>query len=103
MPSEYSSGDVKRRGSITKAGNTHLRALLIEAAWSYQHRPHVGPQITRRQARCAPDTIARAWHAQLHLCGKFRRLAERKNSRKLVVTAVARELTGFLWAEMAAA
>ncbi|MGP0031464.1 MAG: IS110 family transposase [Acidimicrobiales bacterium] len=103
VPSEYSSGEVKRRGSITKAGNTHLRALLIEAAWAYQHRPHVGPQISRRQARCAPETIARAWHAQLHLCGKFRRLAERKNSRKLVVTAIARELAGFLWAEMATA
>jgi transposase len=101
VPSEYSSGEVRRRGHITKAGNTHLRAQLVEAAWSYQHRPHVGPTIERRQQRCSPETVARAWHAQLHLCGKFRRLAERKTSRNVVVTAVARELTGFLWAEMA--
>jgi transposase len=103
VPSEYSSGEAKRRGSITKAGNTHLRSLLVEAAWAYQHRPFVGPGIRARQGRCPQDTIARSWHAQLHLCGKFRRLSARKNSRKLVVTAVARELTGFLWAEMAAA
>ncbi len=103
VPSEYSSGESRRRGSITKTGNTHLRSLLVEAAWAYQHRPNVGAQITRRQQRCSPETVARAWHAQLHLCAKFRRLAERKNSRKLVVTAVARELAGFLWAEMAAA
>jgi transposase len=102
VPSEYSSGESRRRGSITKTGNTHLRSLLIEAAWAYQHRPNVGAQISRRQQRCSSETVARAWHAQLHLCGKFRRLAERKNSRKLVVTAVARELAGFLWAEMAA-
>lgn len=102
VPSEYSSGDVRRRGHITKSGNTHLRAQLVESAWSYQHRPHVGPTIERRQQRCSPETVARAWRAQLHLCGKFRRLAERKTSRNIVVTAVARELTGFLWAEMAA-
>lgn len=103
VPSEYSSGEAKRRGAITKAGNTHLRALLIESAWAYQHRPFVGRVITARQGRCSPATVARAWHAQVHLCSKFRRLAERKNSRKLVVTAIARELAGFLWAEMAAA
>jgi transposase len=103
VPSEYSSGEAKRRGSITKAGNTHLRSLLVEASWSYQHRPNVGAHISRRQQRCSPETVARAWHAQLHLCGKFRRLAERKNSKKLVVTAIARELAGFLWAEMTAA
>jgi transposase len=102
VPSEYSSGEVRRRGHITKAGNTHLRAQLVEAAWSYQYRPHVGTTIERRQRRCSSETVSRAWRAQLHLCGKFRRLAERKSSRNVVVTAVARELTGFLWAEMAA-
>ena len=102
VPSEYSSGESTRRGHITKAGNTHLRAQLVESAWSYQHRPHIGTVIEKRQHRCSPDTVARAWHAQLHLCAKFRRLAERKSSRKIVVTAIARELSGFLWAEMAA-
>jgi transposase len=102
VPSEYSSGERTRRGQITKAGNGHLRSQLVESAWSYQHRPAVGATIKKRQQRCSQDTVTRAWAAQLHLCGKFRRLVERKGTRKIVVTAVARELAGFLWAEMAA-
>ncbi|MGH9046257.1 MAG: IS110 family transposase [Acidimicrobiales bacterium] len=102
VPSEYSSGERKSRGKITKSGNLHLRTQLVESAWSYQHRPAVGPTIKKRQERCGADTVTRAWAAQLHLCGKFRRLAERKSSRNVVVTAIARELVGFLWAEMAA-
>jgi len=102
VPSEYSSGNRVSRGRITKAGNSHLRSQLVESAWSYQHRPAVGPVIKKRQEHCSTETVARAWAAQLHLCGKFRRLAERKNSKKIVATAIARELTGFLWAEMAA-
>jgi transposase len=102
VPSEYSSGERVHRGRITKAGNIHLRTQLVESAWSYQHRPAVGAQIKKRQQRCDPETIARAWAAQLQLCGKFRRLAERKSSRNIVVTAIARQLTGYLWAEMAA-
>ena len=102
VPSEYSSGERTKRGRITKSGNLHLRTQLVESAWSYQHRPAVGPTIKKRQERAGHDTVTRAWAAQLHLCGKFRRLAERKSSRNVVVTAIARELTGFLWAEMAA-
>jgi len=102
VPSEYSSGERKSRGHITKSGNLHLRAQLVESAWAYQHRPAVGTTIKKRQERCGPDTVARAWAAQLHLCAKFRRLTERKSSRNVVVTAIARELCGFLWAEMAA-
>ncbi len=102
VPSEYSSGERTHRGRITKSGNTHLRAQLVESAWAYQHRPAVGPTIKKRQERCSHDTVTRAWAAQLHLCGKFRRLAERKSSRNIVATAIARELVGFLWAEMAA-
>jgi transposase len=102
VPSEYSSGDRVHRGRITKSGNIHLRTQLVESAWAYQHRPAVGPQIKKRQQRCDPETIARAWAAQLRLCGKFRQLAERKSSRNVVVTAIARQLTGYLWAEMAA-
>jgi transposase len=101
VPSEYSSGSHTSRGSITKAGNSHLRAQLIEAAWAYQHRPSVGVLMAKRQAGCSPQTIDRAWRAQLHLCGKFRRLAERKAHKNVVATAIARELAGHLWAEMA--
>jgi transposase len=102
VPSESSSGERTRRGGITHAGNTHLRAQLIEAAWSYHHPPRVGVTIQRRHQGLNPAVVARAWTAQLRLCGKFRRLDARKTSRKIVVTAVARELAGFVWAEMTA-
>ncbi|HXJ63260.1 MAG TPA: IS110 family transposase [Actinomycetota bacterium] len=102
VPSEHSSGSSTRRGHITKAGNTHLRFQLVESAWAYQHRPGVGTQIRKRQDGLPPEVVARAWTAQLRLCGRFRRLAARKTSKNVVVTAVARELAGFLWAEMTA-
>jgi transposase len=102
VPSEYSSGGSTRRGHLTKAGNAHLRHQLIEAAWAYQHRPYVGGEIARRQEGLAPEVVARAWAAQLRLCGRFRHLAARKNTKTVVAAAVARELTGFLWAEMTA-
>jgi transposase len=102
-PAEYSSGDRVRRGRITKTGNIHLRTALVESAWSYQHRPAAGAVIRRRQTRASDETVARAWKAQIHLTAKFRRLAATKSSRNVVVTAVARELAGFLWAEMVAA
>lgn len=102
VPSEHSSGSSTRRGQITKAGNEHLRTQLVESAWSYQHRAGVGATLKKRQEALPPEVVARAWTAQLRLCGRFRRLAARKTSKNVVVTAVARELAGFLWAEMAA-
>ncbi len=102
VPSEHSSGDRQSRGGITHAGNTHLRTQLVESAWSYRARPQVGATLAKRQDGLHPDTVARAWAAQQRLCGKFRRLDARKNNRKVVVTAIARELAGFLWAEMTA-
>ena len=102
VPSEYSSGTTTRRGHITKTGNAHLRAQLVESAWSYQYRPAVGADLRARQQGLDPQVAARAWAAQLRRCGRFRRLAARKDSTNVVVTAIARELTGFLWAEMAA-
>jgi transposase len=101
-PSQYSSGSSTWRGHITKCGNAHLRAQLVESAWAYQYRPAATGELRRRQAGVSPETIARAWTAQLRLCGRFRRLQARKNARQLVVIAVARELAGFLWAEMVA-
>jgi transposase len=100
VPSEYSSGSLTRRGHITKTGNAHLRAQLVESAWAYQHRPAVGVGLRERQQDLDPQVVARAWAAQLRLCGRFRRLAARKDSKNVVVTAIARELAGFLWAEM---
>ena len=103
VPSEHSSGERTSRGGITHAGNTHLRTQLVEAAWAYRSRAQVGAILRRRQEGLDPAVVARAWAAQLRLTGKFRRLDARKSNRKTVVTAVARELSGFLWAEMTAA
>jgi transposase len=100
VPSEYSSGESVRRGHITKAGNAHLRTQLIESAWAYQHQPALGVGLRTRQHGAAPATIARSWVAQQRLCARFRRLSARQNSRNVVTVAVARELAGFLWAEM---
>jgi hypothetical protein len=100
VPTEYSSGGSTRRGHITKAGNVHLRTQLVESAWAYRHRPYVGREIAQRQQRLPPEVIARSWAAQLRLCGRFRHLAARKNNKSIVAAAVARELAGFLWAEM---
>jgi hypothetical protein len=102
VPSEYSSGDSVHRGRITKAGNAHLRTQLIESAWSYQHRANLGPTLRRRQQHAGPATVARSWTAQQRLCARYRRLAARKTSRNVVTVAIARELAGFLWAEMTA-
>ena len=101
VPTEYSSGGSTHRGHITKAGNAHLRAQLVESAWSYQHRPYVGRRDRQRHEGVPPEVVARAWTAQLRLCGRFRHLAARKNTKSVVAAAVARELAGFLWAEMA--
>jgi transposase len=102
VPSEHSSGQRTSRGGITHAGNTHLRTQLVESAWAYKSRPAAGTVLHKRQEGLDPEVVARAWAAQLRLCGKFRRLDERKTNRKTVVTAVARELAGFVWAEMTA-
>jgi transposase len=102
VPSQYSSGHTVHRGRLTKAGNAHLRAQLVESAWSYQHRPGVGVQIARRQQGLDPAVIARVWATQQRLCGRFRTLAARKPTKSIVAAAIARELAGFLWAELTA-
>lgn len=102
VPSEDSSGERTQRGGITHAGNTHLRTQLVESAWAYKSKPQVGATLHRRHEGLDPEVVARAWAAQLRLCAKFRRLDARKTNRKVVVTAIARELAGFIWAEMTA-
>jgi transposase len=101
-PSEHSSGDRQHRGGITHAGNTHLRTQLVESAWAYRSRAVIGTALERRHQGIHPETLARSWTAQQRLCGRFRRLDARKHNRKIVVTAIARELAGFMWAEAVA-
>lgn len=103
VPSEYSSGTRTHRGSLTKAGSSHLRWQLVESTWAYQHRPSVGIVLRRRQQGVPADVIARSWAAQQRLCSRFRALAARKHNKSVVAAAVARELAGFVWAEMTAA
>jgi transposase len=99
VPSEHSSGERERRGSITKAGNSHCRHVLVQAAWSYRHPPRVGVVLRQRQRDQAPSVIVHAWKAQKRLHALFRRLEFKRNG-PIAAVAVARELTGFLWAVM---
>jgi transposase len=96
VPSEDSSGDRRRLGAITKAGNRHCRHALVQAAWSYRYRPNQSPQLTARQRGHPATVIAHAWKAQHRLHKRFARLAERKRPQ-IAAVAVARELVGFLW------
>jgi len=95
---EDSSGGRTRRGGITKTGNAHLRRIVIEAAWAYRHRPSVGGALRKRQAALSDDVKAIAWKAQHRLHGRYRKLLGRGKCQQQVVTAVGRELLGFIWA-----
>ena len=103
VPSEYSSGSSVKRGSITRAGNVHLRHQLVESAWAYRSGPSVGLTLRRRQDGVSAETLARAWATQVELCRRFRSLSARKSARGVVVTAIARRLVGHLYNEMVAA
>jgi transposase len=97
-PSESSTGESVKRGSITKAGNTRARRLLIEAAWSYRFPPRVSKDMQTRVG-AAPRTAREiAWKAQTRLCGRFRTLTRKGKRSTIVVTAIARELSAFIWA-----
>jgi len=99
VPKEDSSGDRIRLGAITKAGNTHCRHVLVQASWSYRHRPQTSVDLKRRQAGQPPAVITHAMKAQHRLHARFNHLSYRKRSQ-IAVVAVARELVGFLWAVM---
>lgn len=97
VPSEHSSGNREHRGPITKAGNVHARRLLVEAAWNNRHRCGTNLIVNRRRQGQPPHIVAIALKAQHRLHKKFWRLDQRKH-RHIAVTAVARELCGFVWA-----
>src|SRR6267378_3186041 len=98
VPSEYSSGSSVHRGAITKTGNAHLRRVLVEAAWAYRFPPKCGDALRTRQRGQPPGITDIAWKAQQRLHTRYRRLLGRGKPVPHVITAVARELVGFIWA-----
>jgi transposase len=98
VPSEHSSGERRRQGSITKVGNAHVRRLLVEAAWHARRRPTVGYQLARRQRGQEALVVERAWRCQQRLYRRWQRMAARGKPSQKIVVACARELAGFVWA-----
>jgi transposase len=97
---EYSSGNRVHRGGITKTGNGHLRQVVGEAAWAYQHRPNVIGFLARRQKKLAISEEVKkiAWKAQQRLHKRYTAMSARDKNKNQIVTAVGRELLGFIWA-----
>jgi transposase len=103
VPSEHSTGDRVKRSGITKAGNARARRILVECSWSYRHPPRLGKEKLARVA-AAPKAVQEiAWKAQARLCARYRALTRRGKRPTVVVTAIARELSGFIWAVSRAA
>jgi transposase len=98
VSSEQSSGTRIQRGGITKTGNAHLRRVIVEAAWAYQHKPWIGGWLAKRQQGLDEDIKATAWKAQWRLCTRYKKLLARGKNKPQIVTAIGRELLGFIWA-----
>jgi len=98
IPSEHTSGDKRRQGSITKTGNGHVRKVLVEAAHAYQHPARVTRFLLKRQEKLNQEVRDVAWKCQARLCARFRRLMAKGKNHNTVVTAIARELAAFMWA-----
>jgi len=100
VSSEFSSGNRILRGSITKTGNAHLRRVIIESAWAYQHRPWIGGLLLKRQRdlNLDPEVKEIAWKAQWRLHTRYKKLAAAGKKKPQIVTAVGWELLGFIWA-----
>jgi len=98
VASEYSSGESIRRGSITKTGNAHLRRIVVEAAWTQRFRPVLSKQVKARQKGLDPEIVEIASKAMHRLHSRYERLSAKGKNKQQVVTAVARELLGFVWA-----
>ena len=98
VPSENSTGDKVKRGGITKAGNGRARRILVESAWSYRYPPRVS-RDKQPKVEAAPRRVREiAWKAQTRLCGRFRSLERKGKRRTVIATAIARELSAFIWA-----
>jgi transposase len=97
-PSEYSSGDQRRQGGITKAGNRHARRALVEGAWAYRYPAKVSRHLQLRLEKVPAEIQAISWKAQVRLCKRYRQLSARGKHVNQVVVAVAREMAAFAWA-----
>lgn len=97
VPSEHTTGEKRRLGAITKTGNTHVRRVLIEAAWNYRFPPRITMPLQKRQEQQPADIRSIAWRAQLRLNHRYRQLTARGVQHNKVCVAIARELAGFLW------
>jgi transposase len=98
FPSEDSSGKRIRRGGITKAGNAHLRRIVVESAWCYRHLPRVGEKLRKRHQGVPAEITEIAWKAQHRLHKRYMTLMARGKEQRKTMTAIARELLGFIWA-----
>jgi len=98
VPSEHSSGESTRRGSITKTGNGHVRRVLVEAAWAYRLPARISLKLHKRQEGLPQNVCAISWKAQLRLCARYKRLQAKGKANQLIITAIARELCAFMWA-----
>jgi transposase len=98
VPSEHSTGDKVKRSGITKAGNRRARRILVECSWSYRHPPRVGKEKLAKVAATPRAVQEIAWKAQSRLSARYRALTQRGKRPTVVVTAIARELSGFIWA-----
>ena len=98
IPSEYSSGERRRQGGITKAGNSHARRALVEGAWAYRYPAKISRHLQLRLEHLPPDVQAIAWKAQVRLCKRYRQLTARGKHVNQVVVAIAREMAAFAWA-----
>ena len=97
VPGERSTGDTVRRGGITKAGNSRVRQLVVESAWTYRFPPKVGKVKLYRLEQAPPKVREIAWKAQTRLTSRYRALIARGKKTTVVCTAIARELVGFMW------
>jgi transposase len=97
-PSEYSTGERRRQGGITKAGNTHARRALIEGAWASRYPAKVSRHLQLRLEKVSKPIQDLSWQAQVRLCKRYRQLSARGKNANLVVVAIARELSAFMWA-----
>lgn len=97
VPSESSSGDKRRLGSITKCGNGRARRLLVQSAHAYKHKANISTELQKRQEGLPKEITDIAWQAQLRLCRRYNRLMSRGKHRNVVVIAIAREMTAYIW------